>query len=162
MKKALVVFALLAAAGVAAAQSAGDAPEARRMRGDLFAERDSNKDGKISLAEWQQADQARQKQLFERLDADRDGSLTQEEVRKQREQRRQQMQERRGQRHEGMKKLQELDSDGDQALSRAEIGDQLPKLAENFDRLDADRDGKLTREEMRAGRSKMREESSGK
>ena len=76
MKKALVVFALLAAAGAAAAQSADDAPEARRMRGDLFAERDSNKDGKISLAEWQQADQARQKQLFERLDADRDGSLT--------------------------------------------------------------------------------------
>lgn len=160
MKRSLTFLALFAA-GIALAQAApeptaGTASEAKRVRGDLFAERDGNNDGQISLAEWQQAEQARQKTMFDRLDANRDGRLTREEVQAQREQRRQQMHERRGQHRDGMKKLQELDKDGDQALSRAEIGDQLPKLSENFDRLDADRDGKLTREEMRAGRAQMR------
>lgn len=98
---------------------------------------------------------------FERPDTDRDGLLTQEEIRKRREQRRERMHERRSRRQEGMKKLRELDRDGDPALSRAGIGDQLPRLGENFDLLDSDRDGKLTREEMRASRSKMRPESAG-
>jgi hypothetical protein len=47
------------------------------------------------------------------------------------------------------KKLRELDRDGDQALSRAGIGDQLPRLGENFDLLDSDRDGKLARGDAR-------------
>lgn len=161
MKKSFMFVALFACAGIAMAQTGADG-ETRRVRGDHFAERDSNKDGKISLAEWQQADQVRQKKLFERIDADRNGLLTREEIQKRRGDRRQRMQERRGQRHERMRTLKELDKDGDKALTRAEIGDRLPKLGENFDRFDGNRDGKLTREEMRAGRSQMREASNAK
>ena len=32
------------------------------------------------------------------------------------------------------------------------IGSEMPRLAADFDRLDANRDGKLSREEIRAGR----------
>ena len=49
-----------------------------------------------------------------------------------------------------------LDSDGDKAFSRAEIGDKMPKLTENFDAIDLDDDGKLSGEEMRAGRQALR------
>ncbi|MFT3807016.1 EF-hand domain-containing protein [Arenimonas sp.] len=162
MKKSLAVLALFAVAGVALAQSAGESPGPRRAHGDLFAERDGNKDGRISLAEWQQGEQARQKAMFERIDADRDGLVTREEIQKQRGQRHERMRAQRDQRRDRMEKLRELDKDGDHALSRTEIGDRLPKLAENFERLDGNRDGKLTREEIRAGRSKMRGEPAGK
>jgi len=59
---------------------------------------------------------------------------------------------RRGEAGAMREKLRALDVDQDQALSRAEIGDSMPKLSENFDTIDSNRDGKLTREEMRAAR----------
>jgi hypothetical protein len=37
----------------------------------------------------------------------------------------------------------------------------IARLGENVDLIDSDHDGTLTREEMRAGRSKMRPESAG-
>ena len=42
------------------------------------------------------------------------------------------------------------DSDGDGALSREEAAKSLPRIARKFDRIDADRDGRLTLEEMHA------------
>lgn len=43
------------------------------------------------------------------------------------------------------------DRDGDGALSRAEAGDaNLSRVVDNFERLDANSDGKVTRNEMRA------------
>ena len=51
-------------------------------------------------------------------------------------------------------RLRALDTDGDSQLSKAEIGNSMPRLAADFDRLDADRDGRLSREEIRAGRER--------
>lgn len=49
-----------------------------------------------------------------------------------------------------------LDSNGDKSLSRAGIGNKIPKLVENFDAIDLDNDGTLNRDEMRAGRANQR------
>ena len=56
-------------------------------------------------------------------------------------------------------RLRALDTDGDQQLSRAELGDKHAKLVADFDRFDSNRDGKLSREEMRAGREARRNEA---
>ncbi len=43
------------------------------------------------------------------------------------------------------------DKDGDGALSRAEAQDaRMTRIVDNFDRLDVNKDGKVTREEIRA------------
>jgi hypothetical protein len=62
------------------------------------------------------------------------------------------MGKRHGDRIQHRERIRALDADGDQQLSRAEIGNEMPRLAADFDRLDANRDGKLSREEIRAGR----------
>jgi len=52
------------------------------------------------------------------------------------------------------KKVQErmksADKDSDGKISRAEADASMPRLAKNFDAIDANKDGFVTREEMRA------------
>lgn len=48
--------------------------------------------------------------------------------------------------------FKECDKDGDKALNRAEFTACFPKRAERFDVIDANKDGKVTREEMQAAR----------
>ena len=127
-----------------------------RERADAhFSESDGNRDGKLSLAEWQEARNKSLAEQFRKLDGNNDGTLTKEEMHQAREQRHQMRAGRRGQAGEMREKLRALDTNQDQALSRAEIGDRMPKLSENFDTIDSNRDGKLTREEIRAARESM-------
>ncbi|HZW20673.1 hypothetical protein [Noviherbaspirillum sp.] len=47
-------------------------------------------------------------------------------------------------------KFKAADKDGDGALTRSEAEDaKLVRVVDNFDRIDANRDGKVTREEIR-------------
>jgi hypothetical protein len=52
-------------------------------------------------------------------------------------------------------RLKAADTNGDGMLSRAEAA-ALPRLAERFETLDANRDGQVTRDEMRAARAHAR------
>ena len=157
MKTLPILLAGVLASASAFAQDAA-APEPRgehkqRMHDRAeakFSEADSNHDGAISQAEWQSARLREANARFQKLDANRDGRLTELEMQQAREQRQHRKGERRGERRE---RLRALDKDGDQQLSRAEIGTAMPKLAQDFDRLDGNRDGKLSREEIRAGRA---------
>ena len=45
------------------------------------------------------------------------------------------------------------DTDGDAAISRDEAKVAMPRLAQDFDKVDADGDGKVTRQEMEAVRA---------
>jgi Ca2+-binding EF-hand superfamily protein len=151
----MLALALVASAAIAQTAAVSGKPDT--WRGDMhakaqarFDEADSNHDSKLSFAEMQDAENRRLSERFNKLDVNHDGGVSMEEMRQAHEQRH----EMRGQRRErwqGMReKLQALDSNHDQALTRAEIGTAMPKLAENFDRLDINHDGKLTRDEMRA------------
>ena len=158
---ALIATAGLLAASLAVAQTAAPRHGERGDRGERAAERfaasDSNRDGKLSLDEFERARSERIAEQFARLDANKDGSLTQEEMR---QSMRQHRELRKAHRHERMamrERLKGLDANGDQALTRAEIGDKAPKLAEHFAEFDLDRDGRLTRDEIRAGMQAVRQ-----
>ena len=76
-------------------------------------------------------------------------NMSPEERREVREMRREKMRER----------FDAADQDGDRALSRDEAGRVAPRLQENFDNVDANKDGKATQDEIRAfrrERAKMR------
>ncbi len=61
--------------------------------------------------------------------------------------------EQRAQRHEQMKqRWNKLDANQDGKISREEAQQNAPKLAEHFDKLDANGDGQLTQAEMRQAR----------
>jgi hypothetical protein len=49
------------------------------------------------------------------------------------------------------------DADGDGAVSREEAEKNAPRLAKNFDRIDANSDGKVTPEELQAARKAAHE-----
>lgn len=127
---------------------------------ERFRALDVNHDGKISYAEFQ--NNPKQRERFDKADLNRDGGLTQDEIRQAHQQMKQQRQERRAKGREKMQamreKMKRLDVNNDQALTRAEIGNELPKLSENFDIIDGNNDGKITREEMRIARMAMRAE----
>lgn len=154
MKKILLATTGLLAASLAFAQAGAPRNAARGERGaEAFTAADGNHDGRLSLPEFERARTQRLAEQFQHLDLDHDGSLTQDELRHGRELRA-------AHRHERMamrEKLRGLDANGDRALSRAEIGDKAPKLAEHFADFDLDRDGRLTRDEIRAGMQALRQ-----
>ena len=150
---ALAFTALLTATGSVASDRgvpSGQNPQAR------FGQSDSNHDGRLSLAEWQHMRELRAAEQFRRMDADHDGGLTVQEMRQAHRQRQLLRASRRHQRAAMHEKLRALDVDNDHALSRAEIGERMPRLAQNFDRIDQNHDGKLTRDELRAARAALR------
>ena len=159
--RCLITALLLAGAPGAFAQASAPEGESRAAPADetsrraeheaqaeaRFQQADRNRDGKLSPEEMEAARAARRAERFAKMDRDRDGGLSREELRQAREERRGW----RGHKRERMHaRLQQLDTDGDHALSRAELGDKLPRLAQKFDTIDANHDGRLTREEMRA------------
>ena len=65
----------------------------------------------------------------------------------------------RGERHEDkrekmMDKLRQADTNRDGAISRDEANKSLPHLAKNFDKIDENHDGLITREELQHFREK--------
>jgi Ca2+-binding EF-hand superfamily protein len=163
-KTLLVALCVFGASVALAQQPASGNRDARRAemqaKADArFKQSDSNHDGKLSQAEWRAAREQRLAEEFARLDANKDGGLTADEMR-QGFRARQQM--RASHRHAGMamrEQMRALDVDHDQALSRAEIGERMPRLSQNFDRIDSNHDGNLSREEMRAARDLLRQQA---
>lgn len=152
---------------------------------DMFARVDTNRDGFVTQAEAQavrgaaraerRGDRAdRRQDRFAHLDANRDGSISRDEFfaraergdRAERGERRGQRAERRAERREdrlerrnqrgglmarlGGKRFERIDADKDGRISLAEATAQRLRA---FDRADANRDGRLTREERQAVRA---------
>ncbi len=153
----LFAFSLMA---VAQSQKNDRAADRQAKAQERFQTLDKNRDGKLSFAEMQNNPEHRAR--FDKADANRDGALTQDEIRQAHQKKHEARKARRGEHREKMQaareKLQRLDANQDQALTRAEIGNELPKLAENFDIIDGNNDGKVTREEMKIARKAMRAE----
>jgi Ca2+-binding EF-hand superfamily protein len=104
--------------------------------GEGFARLDANKDGAVSRDEAKSA--PRLAQNFDALDANKDGQLSRDELRSAWAGRRQ---------HHGPR----MDVNGDGMISRDEAK-SAPMLSQNFDAIDANKDGSLTRDEMHAWR----------
>lgn len=153
MKTFAIALSLAALAAQAqSTPSTGLDPHARME--EKFQQTDRDHDGRLSLAEMEAAQHQRLVERFGKLDRNGDGGLTPDEMR---EAGRERFQAKREERMAQRDRVRALDTDHDQALSRAEIGDALPRLSQNFDRLDLNHDGKLTRDEVRQGRAELRE-----
>lgn len=103
---------------------------------------DANNDGMISREEAKAL--PRIAEQFDAIDANRDGHVTTDELRAFH-------QARRGEHRGEMGK--KLDANGDGKLSRDEVANH-PKLVQEFDAIDADKDGLLSPEELKAARAR--------
>ncbi len=59
-------------------------------------------------------------------------------------------------------RFKKADADGNGAISRAEAEKAMPRLVRRFDRIDANKDGQVTREEFAAARTAHFEQRKGR
>lgn len=153
--------AALLMAGGAFAQSTAPAPQGGmpghhhmggmgEHRGEMFWMKsvDTDGDGTISKAEFDA--------LFNKIDTNHDGKLDKAELaayhKAMREQRRAEM------KAEFEAKFKAADKNNDGALTRDEFKAAFPRMADRFDKLDANHDGKVTMAEIEASMQKMHKE----
>lgn len=136
--------AILTAVGLAsAALLAVAAPEGHGAMADRLKQADTNGDGMISKDEAKAL--PRLAEHFDEIDANHDGQITSDELRAFH-------QKHRGQRAAAF--FKKVDTDGDGRISRAEAQAGAPRLAEHFDDIDANKDGFITMDEMKAAHAK--------
>ncbi len=138
-----LLLSALAVSGLAQADHHGG-DHGHAMQGDrmppMFMQFDKNQDGRVSREEAREgADR-----MFTEIDTDKDGFISKEEMQAHHQAMRDKV-------RQGMREhMKAADKDGDGALSRAEVeAAKLPRLARDFDKLDRNKDGKLTPDEMR-------------
>lgn len=182
IKITLLAGALVAATGIAAAQPAparGPVAEVSRdqalARADAqFQRMDANRDGRVTAEELRQLGESRRAQrserraerrgqMFDRLDRDRNGQISREEFSQRAEMRGERGQGRRGMR--GMRGMRGPGG-GQQAMRGGgrmlgsdgvmTVQEFRQRAVERFDRVDANRDGRITVEERRAVRGQHR------
>lgn len=152
LKLALIAALVLVPAAGLAAEGAADLKGARGAR--LFRQADTDGNGMLSRAEIGKA-MPYLAGAFERIDANNDGQVSRAELAAWKKA------QRSGRRANAAEGFRHADADGDGAISRDEAGKHAPRLARRFDAIDADRDGKLTQEELRAYREAKRGRGQG-
>jgi len=132
------------AGGYAPANSPpADAPQSPPHGEGLFKRWDTNGDGVISRDEAQAAGAEHIAKMFDKLDLNKDGMITQDELRQAHQERLAAMKER----FEAQFKA--ADKNGDGTLSKEEAA-ALPMIAKHFDEIDANHDGQVSLDELRA------------
>lgn len=154
MLKPLIFTALVLATGIAFAQDAGGERGARHAEYQAkaqarFAAADKDGNGRIDRLEAQAVGE-RMARNFDRMDVNKDGSLDQAELAAVR-----QKMHRGGQRMKSAMAYQRglfvgMDDNANGAVTRAELGAKHERWSEDFDIIDANRDGKITGQELRA------------
>jgi len=146
MKTTLFTCTLSLAALLTGAAVAGDNPRSDAPHDSMHADTDG--DGRVSRAEAAAASAERSGEWFDKLDQNKDGYVTQDELKQARETRH----EMRGDMKEKMEqRFKEADANSDGQLSLDEAQSKMPRLAERFNTLDVDKNGLLSKEEIRNG-----------
>lgn len=140
--------ALGLAALMAGTAYAGDTPRSDAPRDVMHSDKDG--DGRVSRAEATSASAERSGAWFDKLDANKDGYVTQEEMKQARETRRGHMREK------ADEHFKAADANSDGQLSLDEVQAKMPRLADRFNTLDSDKNGLLSKEELRNGRGAHR------
>lgn len=151
MKKLAWLVALLALAGVAYAED--DKPKDKggeRPRGMFVSpeEMDANKDGKVTLEEFQAAQTKMTEARFARMDKNSDGVIGKDEI----------PTPPAGAGGEGgrprfMPDFTKMDKDGNGSITKEEFAESSKAMgAERFAKIDANSDGAVTKEEFEAAR----------
>ncbi|MDQ8206282.1 hypothetical protein QEH52_02100 [Coraliomargarita sp. SDUM461003] len=122
-----------------------DNPGKRPSPQELFQRLDADENGTLSLEEVK----GPLAEQFDKIDADGDGELTKKELIAANKDRRQAGKDKGPQRRGQNIKAADTNEDG--SISKAEATEAgLERLLEHFDEIDADGDGEITREEMKA------------
>jgi Ca2+-binding EF-hand superfamily protein len=122
---------------------AGPQPRSTRLY-EQWKKADVTADG--ALSRWEAASIPRLAAHFDAIDRNADGRISAEEVRAWRKALAAQRRKPPGRALERF--VAKADRDGDGALDRAEIRAGLPRLSGKFDRIDRDRNGRLSRDEL--------------
>jgi Ca2+-binding EF-hand superfamily protein len=136
---ALTALALASAATLSIASPEGGKADRGAAMHERLKAADTNGDGMISRAE--AAALPRINQRFDQIDANKDGQVTAEELH---------AFHAAHAKHRGAAMFKHLDKDGDGRISKAEATGT--RFAERFDQADANKDGFVTTEEMKAAR----------
>ena len=142
----IALFASLLVALAATAQSGGWQSGAKSGPHSV----DVNKDGIVTREEAKT--HPRLSADFDAADTNKDGKLDVAEMNSHRERMRVEM------RAKADERWKAADTDGDGALSRAEAEASMPGIAQRFETFDADRDGKIARDEMHNFRMKKKKQ----
>lgn len=148
MKPILIALTLIATPLAGAAGAPPDAGSDHPMKDDasLIQRLDKDGDGRVSRKEATDAAIERAGSRFDQLDTNKDGFITKDEVNAARSSMHERTKERAGEHWKA------ADKDGDGAISRSEAEASMPMLFRRFDQLDANKDGKITRDEMPQGK----------
>ena len=166
MFRSTIIAALLIAPAVALAASTSAAGGRGARLAEQFKQADADGNGMLSRADAEKS-APRLAGNFDAIDANRDGQLSPEEIRAHRRAAKSERRARAGAGGAGAtakfdQYFARADRDGDGALSRAEAENGMPRVAKKFDRIDTDRDGKVTRDEMRVWLAARRAARTGK
>jgi Ca2+-binding EF-hand superfamily protein len=139
------IYAFGLAALFAGTAYAGDPPKSDAPHA-MQADKDG--DGRVSRAEATSAGAERSGEWFDKLDLNKDGYITQEEMKQARDTRHQMH----GDMKEKMEaRFKEADVNSDGQISLEEAQAKMPRVAEHFTSLDTDKNGLLSKDELKHG-----------
>lgn len=133
--------------------AADNATAPKGERGSYLKRADADGNGTLSRAEVEKS-MPRMAKKFDQIDANKDGQLSRDEMKAWRKTHKHahRKADKADRQARTAERFKHADTNGDGKISRAEAEKNAPRLAMKFDAIDANKDGQLTPDELRAYR----------